>query len=137
MQANRGRNTQLEVALGSALHKHGLRFWKHRRPIDTLRCEADFVFPKLKVAVFVDGCFWHGCPLHATWPVTNADFWKTKIEGNRLRDVRNENVLADAGWKVLRLWEHQPIEEMVRTTFAVVSDARIRSIDSDPVQEGT
>jgi DNA mismatch endonuclease (patch repair protein) len=72
--------------------------------------------------------------LHATWPVTNADFWKAKIEGNRLRDVRNENVLAEAGWKVVRLWEHQPIEEMVRTTFAVVTDARIRSKHTDPAQ---
>lgn len=94
------------------------------------------MFPRLKVAVFVNGCFWHGCPLHATWPVTNAGFWKTKIEGNRLRDIRNEIVLADAGWTVVRLWEHQPIEEMVRATFAVVSDARIRGADSNPAPAG-
>jgi DNA mismatch endonuclease (patch repair protein) len=124
MQANRGRNTRLELALGSALHRRGLRFWKHRRPIAGLRSEADFVFPRLRLAIFVDGCFWHGCPDHATWPTSNAEFWKTKIEGNRSRDKRTDSVLAKAGWTVVRFWEHQPIEEMAAAVGGVVRSAR-------------
>lgn len=67
----------------------------------------DFVFPKLQTAVFVDGCFWHGCPKHATWPKTRAAFWKAKIEGNRARDRRVDRALRRRGWQVLRIWEHE------------------------------
>jgi DNA mismatch endonuclease (patch repair protein) len=67
----------------------------------------DFVFPRLHVAVFVDGCFWHGCPKHATWPRTRAKFWKTKIEGNRVRDHQVDRQLRRLGWKVVRVWEHE------------------------------
>jgi DNA mismatch endonuclease Vsr len=66
----------------------------------------DFVFPKPKVAVFVDGCFFHGCPKHATWPKNNAAFWRAKIEGNRARDRRQTRLLRAAGWRVIRIWEH-------------------------------
>jgi len=75
-----------------------------------LRCEADIVFPRLKLAVFVNGCFWHGCPIHATWPVANAEFWAKKISDNRERDLRHDQVLAQAGWAVMRVWEHEAIE---------------------------
>lgn len=68
--------------------------------------KPDFVFPKLRVAVFVDGCFWHGCPKHATWPKNRAAFWKAKIEGNRSRDRRVDRALRQRGWVVLRIWEH-------------------------------
>ncbi len=124
MQANRGRNTQLELALGSALHRRGLRFWKHRRPIPGLRCEADFVFPRLMLAIFVNGCFWHGCPEHATWPAANGDFWRAKIEGTRARDIRTDKMLIESGWTVVRLWEHQPIEDMAEAVDAIVCQAR-------------
>ncbi|MFT3868055.1 MAG: very short patch repair endonuclease [Nibricoccus sp.] len=67
----------------------------------------DFVFPKLKLAVFVDGCFWHGCPKHATWPKQNEAFWTTKILGNIQRDRRVDRTLRKAGWRVLRIWEHE------------------------------
>jgi len=69
--------------------------------------KPDFVFPKIKTAVFVDGCFWHGCPRHATWPRTRAAFWKAKIEGNRARDRRVNSALRKRGWIVLRIWEHE------------------------------
>lgn len=128
MQANRGRNTQLEVALGSALHRRGLRFWKHRRPLADLRCEADFVFPRMKLAIFVNGCFWHGCSQHATWPVANAEFWKAKIEGTRVRDIRSDGLLLEAGWAVVRLWEHQPIDEMAEEVETAVRRARSREL---------
>lgn len=71
------------------------------------RVRPDFVFPRLRVAVFVDGCFWHGCPKHATWPKTRAAFWKAKIEGNRARDRRVNRELRKRGWTVVRVWEHE------------------------------
>lgn len=67
----------------------------------------DIVFGPVKVAVFVDGCYWHGCPEHATWPKSNAEFWKAKIEGNRLRDADTDARFAGAGWTVVRVWEHE------------------------------
>jgi DNA mismatch endonuclease, patch repair protein len=103
-QATRG--TAIEFALRRELHRRGLRYRLHRRPIKGLRREADIVFPRARVAIFVDGCFWHACPTHATWPKANAEFWKTKIERNRERDRETDARLRDAGWEVVRVWEH-------------------------------
>ena len=72
-----------------------------------LRAQVDFVFPKLRLAIFVDGCFWHACPIHATKPKNNAAFWLEKLAGNRHRDARVTRTLRRAGWRVLRLWEHE------------------------------
>jgi DNA mismatch endonuclease (patch repair protein) len=121
MVSNRGKNTKLEIDLRSALHRTGMRFWKHRRPLDGVRCEADIIFPRIRMAVFVNGCFWHGCPQHATWPVTNAEFWTRKIEGTKQRDRRCDQLLEAAGWTVVRLWEHQPLEEMVSLVLRTAS----------------
>lgn len=107
MQANRSRDTTVEVAVRRALHARGLRYRKHRRPIAELRCEPDVVFPREKVAVFVDGCWWHGCPEHWAPPRTNRDWWMRKMEINVARDRRNDAALADAGWLVVRVWEHE------------------------------
>jgi DNA mismatch endonuclease (patch repair protein) len=121
MQSNRPRNTAPEIALRSALHRAGMRFWKHRRPIQGVRCEPDVVFPRIRLAVFVDGCFWHSCPDHATRPVANGDWWARKLEGNVARDRRNTETLQAAGWTVLRIWEHVPspkaVEEIEVTAF--------------------
>jgi len=73
----------------------------------TGRVRPDFVFPELKVAVFVDGCFWHGCPKHVTWPKTRAAFWRKKILGNKARDRRVNRALRKRGWKVVRVWQHE------------------------------
>lgn len=78
-----------------------------RRVRSTGRVHPDFIFPRLRVAVFVDGCFWHGCPRHATQPKTNAKFWRDKIEGNRARDRLVTRQLHRSGWKVIRVWEHE------------------------------
>ncbi len=107
MQANRGRDTTPELALRSALHQAGLRFRKNvRLDLPSGRVRPDIVFSRLKLAVFVDGCFWHGCTAHRTLPKGNADFWETKINGTRRRDVVQKRLLMDAGWTVLRIWEH-------------------------------
>ncbi|MFB7290722.1 very short patch repair endonuclease [Actinacidiphila glaucinigra] len=107
MSRQRSRNTGVEVLLRKELHRVGLRFRVHRRPLPGLRREADVVFGPAKVAVFVDGCYWHGCPQHATWPKTNADFWRNKITRNQERDRDTDAKLAEAGWASVRIWEHE------------------------------
>lgn len=111
MKAARQRNTAAELALRSELHKRGLRYRVDVRPLEELHRRADIVFRKAEVAVFVDGCFWHGCPVHGTWPKANAEFWRKKIEGNRERDSETNQYLKAAGWIVVRIWEHEnPVE---------------------------
>lgn len=120
MRAQRERDTGIEREIRSRLHARGLRFRVHRRLIAGSRREVDVVFPGAKVAVFVDGCFWHGCPEHGTWPQNNADFWRRKIEANVGRD-RDTNARLEAdGWTVVRVWEHEsPAEAVARIAAAV------------------
>lgn len=101
------RDTAPEMALRSELHRRGLRYNVHRRPVPDLRREADIVFPARRIAVFVDGCFWHGCPDHRTHPRRNSSFWLDKIDGNRSRDADTDARLRAAGWTVIRVWEHE------------------------------
>jgi DNA mismatch endonuclease (patch repair protein) len=96
-------NKTTELRLVDLMRAHGITGW--RRGLK-LPGRPDFVFQKHKLAVFVDGCFWHGCPLHGTKPENNAKFWREKIAGNRARDLRVSRILRDRGWRVLRLWEH-------------------------------
>jgi DNA mismatch endonuclease (patch repair protein) len=120
MSRQRNRNTKVEMALRRALYAAGMRYRVHRRPLKGVRREADILFGRAKVAVFVDGCFWHGCPQHATWPKNNAEFWRTKIEGNKRRDLDTDERLAAAGWLALRVWEHEdPIEAATRVRNVV------------------
>jgi DNA mismatch endonuclease (patch repair protein) len=128
MRANRGRDTGPEIALRSALHARGLRFRKNVRLDlgERRRVRPDIAFTRLKLAVFVDGCFWHGCVEHRSLPVSNGTFWKAKIEGTRHRDQQQVEWLQAAGWTVIRVWEHdvpQPAEENV---VAVVQALRTR-----------
>lgn len=123
MRANRGSDTGPERALRSALHRAGLRFHKNRR-LDLApgqRVRPDIVFPALRLAVFVDGCYWHGCKEHRSIPATNTAFWKAKIEGNRERDATHNQWLETAGWAVVRVWEHEPLDEAVERVGAAVS----------------
>jgi DNA mismatch endonuclease, patch repair protein len=106
MQATRQRDTDCELALRSALFRLGLRYRTNFRIPGTRRL-ADVVFVMAKVAVFVDGCFWHGCPKHGTWPRANAEWWRAKIDGNVARDRNTDALLRSSGWRVVRVWEHQ------------------------------
>ncbi|WP_406051335.1 very short patch repair endonuclease [Kribbella sp. NBC_00889] len=108
MRSNRGRDTGPELALRRELHSRGLRYFVNRRPVKELRRTADLVFPRARVAVFVDGCFWHGCPEHHTVSKTNPEYWADKVKANRDRDAETVRRLNSAGWTVLRLWEHMP-----------------------------
>jgi DNA mismatch endonuclease (patch repair protein) len=96
-----GRDTKPERELRQILHGRSLRYRVDRRVLADVRRRADVVFPAAHVAVFVDGCFWHGCPEHATWPAHNAEFWRKKIETNRLRDRDTDRRLEAAGWNVI------------------------------------
>ena len=106
MRSARQRDTGPEVALRARLHRMGLRYFVDRAPLPGARLRADVVFPRAKVAVFLDGCFWHGCPDHGTRPKANAAWWAAKIDANRQRDADIDSRLARAGWTVLRFWEH-------------------------------
>ncbi|WP_371403461.1 very short patch repair endonuclease [Kribbella sp. NBC_00662] len=124
MSRQKSRNTRVEVELRKRLHGAGLRYRVHRRPVLGVRREADVVFTAARVAVFVDGCFWHGCPLHATWPKTNAEFWREKIDGNRRRDANTDARLAEAGWLVVRVWEHEGVDAAAARIERAVAERR-------------
>lgn len=120
MRANRGRDTRPELALRSAAHALGLRYRVNFRPLAGLRRTADLVFTRAKVAVFLDGCFWHGCPEHLRPAKINESFWSTKIAGNRQRDEDTDRQLAEAGWSVVRVWEHEDSQTAARRIAKVV-----------------
>lgn len=107
MQATKRRDTAPELALRKELHKRGLRFRVDMAPIPGLRRRADVVFTRRRVAVYVDGCFWHRCPQHATDPKSNVRWWAAKLEANVRRDRDTDIRLAAAGWTVVRIWEHE------------------------------
>ncbi len=119
MKSQRQRDTSAELAVRSRLHRDGLRFRVHY-PVPQLRRTADIAFPRLRIAVFVDGCFWHGCPQHGTWPKENADWWREKIETNQRRDADTDRKLAEAGWQVVRVWEHKQPDAAARIIEATV-----------------
>lgn len=107
MSVQRRRDTKPELALRRELHRRGLRYFVDRAPVKGVRRRADLVFPRRKVAVFVDGCFWHCCPLHATFPKNNAQWWADKLAANVVRDRDTDARLAEQGWTVIRIWEHE------------------------------
>jgi DNA mismatch endonuclease (patch repair protein) len=121
MSAQRSLDTTPELELRRALHAAGLRYFVHRRPLPGLRRTADIVFPRAKVAVFVDGCFWHGCPKHGNVPRTNLWYWPEKISKNRARDADTDVRLLEAGWTPVRVWEHEPVDGTIeRVRIALV-----------------
>ncbi len=125
MSRIRGKNTKPEIMLRRALWKRGYRYRIHHK----LPGRPDLAFPGKEIAVFIDGCFWHGCPEHAVSPKSNADFWRKKIQGNIDRDAKVTAELEKAGWKVLRFWEHEvnhTLDSVVsRVMREVAGDAQI------------
>ncbi len=117
----RQKGTDAELSLRKELHARGLRYRLHVPLLTKPRRVADIVFASARVAIFVDGCFWHGCPEHASWPKSNAQFWRDKIETNRARDADTDRRLRASGWRVVRVWSHddagdaaERIEDIVR-----------------------
>lgn len=107
MAAQRRRDTGPEVELRRILHSRGMRYRVDLRIVGLPRRRADLTFVGRRIVVFVDGCFWHGCPDHKTAPKTNADWWAAKLAGNIARDRETDAYLSEMGWKVLRFWEHE------------------------------
>jgi DNA mismatch endonuclease (patch repair protein) len=119
MQRQRRRDTKPELAVRRAVHALGLRYRVDIAPIPGRR-RADMVFTKARVAVYIDGCFWHGCPDHATEPKANRDWWRQKLDRNRERDADTDRLLVAAGWLPVRIWEHEMPEAAARTIAEAV-----------------
>jgi DNA mismatch endonuclease, patch repair protein len=124
MLGNKSRDTQPEKALRSAVHALGLRYRVSTRPLPDLRRTADLVFRRERIAVFLDGCFWHGCPEHGTTIRSNSEYWMRKIELNQLRDRDTDSKLESAGWQSVRVWEHEPPGQAARRVEAVVRSSQ-------------
>ena len=135
MRVTRRRDTPAELALRSELHRRGLRFRVDVSPIAKLRRRADIVFVRERVAVYVDGCFWHGCPEHGTWPKANADWWHAKLEANVKRDRSNDSELEDGGWVTVRVWEHEEVLEALQRVVSVL-EIRKRKRRDQRIQTG-
>ncbi|MGY0235071.1 very short patch repair endonuclease [Longispora urticae] len=110
MSRQRRRDTAPELALRKLVHKRGLRYLVDAA-LPGMRRRADMLFPRLRIAVFVDGCFWHSCPLHGTTPKTNTIWWTQKLSTNVARDRDTDERLAAEGWLVIRIWAHEAVEE--------------------------
>jgi DNA mismatch endonuclease, patch repair protein len=123
MAANRRRDTGPEMQLRSHLHRRGFRFRVDfpipvpgRRPV-----RADLAFTRKRIAVFVDGCFWHGCPEHWRPPKSNQDYWVEKIDRNRERDLLTDRLLLEEGWESIRIWEHELLDQAVESIEAALA----------------
>ena len=110
----RTTDTAPEMEIRSRLHAMGFRYRVDRRPERDVNTRADIVFGPAKVAVYVDGCFWHGCPDHGSKPKTNRDYWLPKLRANKRRDVEIDLALRKSGWLVIRVWEHEDPEKVCR-----------------------
>lgn len=125
MQLQGERDTEPELALRRELHRLGLRYRLERQVVPGTRRRVDIAFGPAKVAVLVDGCFWHGCPDHGTLPAeTNRDFWEDKIARNRERDRDTDQRLEAAGWEVIRVWEHEPPDQAADRVAQIVRGRR-------------
>ncbi|WP_308295436.1 very short patch repair endonuclease [Streptomyces sp. MUM 178J] len=124
MRSNRSRDTKPELALRRAVHAKGMRYRVAVRPLPGVRRTADLVFTRLKIAVFLDGCFWHGCPVHHTKPAANASYWSEKVRRNRERDAEIDRLLEKEGWLSIRVWEHEDAKAAAELIGAAVETRR-------------
>lgn len=127
MQANKGHDSQLELRIRRALHRTGLRYRVNYRVPGMQRRTIDIAFPAQRLAIFVDGCYWHGCRLHRTIPLTNGDFWRDKITKNGMRDLETSRHLEQIGWRPMRFWEHEETADVASAIVAAIAEARTRA----------
>lgn len=127
MLGNVRRDTLPELAVRKELHRRGLRYRVDYQLPMSPRRRADIAFTRLRIAVYIDGCFWHGCPDHATAPRRNSEYWEPKLARNRARDLETTLMLTDAGWSVLRYWEHEDPKEVADAIERQVVSARGRT----------
>ena len=125
MSRIRGRgNKDTELALAKLFRAHRITGWRRNQKVFG---KPDFVFQKLKLAVFVDGCFWHGCPKHAPTPKSNRAFWRRKFSRNKQRDVHVTRTLRSAGWRVFRVWEHELADKNEARLMRRIQHSALRS----------
>lgn len=129
MSRQRRSDTQPELLVRQMLHARGIRYRVNAAPERDLRCKADIVWRGLHLAVFIDGCFWHGCPDHATRPKANEAWWAKKLDGNVERDRRMDAALAARGWTVLRFWEHEDPGAVADAICLTLTQLRQRTTD--------
>lgn len=136
MQRQRRRDTSCELAIREELFRRGRRYRVDVRVEPDLRTRADLAWKKRRIAVFVDGCFWHGCPRHGTSPRSNAEWWASKLETNRRRDERTTALLEERGWRVLRFWEHvDPFDAVDEIERALDAVDRANDLSADSCSE--
>ncbi|WP_211300587.1 very short patch repair endonuclease [Nocardia fluminea] len=135
MRANRRRDTGPELALRSSLRALGLGYRVDARPLPELGRRADIVFIGARVAVFCDGCYWHGCPEHYRPARANSAFWSSKIDGNRARDRDTDDRLTDAGWIAIRVWEHEDPHDAADRIADVVVARRMAFRSATPSRD--
>lgn len=133
MRGNRSRDTRPELLVRKAVHASGLRYRVAAKPLPGMRRTADLLFRPVRVAVFVDGCFWHGCPTHFVPPKTNPAYWKDKIGGNARRDRETDIRLQAEGWLVLRFWEHEDPQDCAAAVIEEVSDRKGKLLRGAPM----
>ncbi|MEU3335180.1 very short patch repair endonuclease [Streptomyces sp. NPDC006668] len=137
MSRQGSRDTAPEIAVRRLLHAAGLRY-RVNVPVPGMpRRTIDIVFPKAKIAVFMDGCFWHGCPQHATQPRANAEWWRAKLDKNMARDIETTEHLTAEGWTVLRFWEHESTEDVAGRVSAFVADRKRPAVKGSPALSST
>lgn len=140
MQANRSRDTGPELAVRRILHSDGLRYRVAIAPLRGLRRRADIVFTKQRVAIFIDGCFWHGCPEHGRASFNhNPDYWPSKIAANKARDTDTNVRLTEAGWQVMRFWEHEPpgtVASQIKDVVRSVASGSTIGAETPPLRSG-
>lgn len=133
MRSNTRRDTAPELAIRRLLHARGYRYRVDFAPWPNKRRRADIVFTRLKVAVFVDGCFWHACPEHSRVPLTNREYWEAKLKRNARRDLDTTSMCQAEGWTVVRIWEHVPADEAV----AMIVEALVAASGAGAESEGS
>jgi len=126
MSKIRQKGTSAELSLRRELFRLGLRYRVDYEILKKPRRVADIVFPRQRIAIFVDGCFWHGCPEHASWPKQNAEFWRLKIKANCARDADTNHRLEALGWKVVRIWSHELAKDAALNIAAIVHERKNR-----------
>lgn len=125
MRRTKRRDTKCEIALRKELYRLGLRYRVDLRVVPGVLQRADICFRKLKVAIFVDGCFWHRCPIHGTMPKSNELWWREKLQANVDRDERSRKLLQAAGWSVIRIWEHEDAIDAAVRIVAILASREI------------
>ncbi|MGW3102501.1 very short patch repair endonuclease [Streptomyces sp. NPDC001100] len=135
MSRQSSRDTAPEVAVRRLLHAEGLRY-RVNVPVPGMpRRTIDIAFPKAKIAIFMDGCFWHGCPLHATQPKSNAEWWRAKLDKNMARDVETTEHLRAAGWSVHRFWEHESAQDVAQQIATSVVKSPATAPHGDEIRQ--